>query len=253
MNPDPHRRPLSELINTDEPGIDLIREWAGNAPHPVELLPVDRAAGERALERLQITSRSPMGAMVLETGGVWIDHGWVRLLGGGCERMPHDLVTFNFGDDYFGDAPHRCRGHVVFGWDMLGGFFALAGPPDHPPRVRYFAPDTLAWEEHDIGYSELVAHLCSPALADFYGNQRWPGWQEDAAAVPGDHAFHILPPLCAKGPPIAERSRKPVPIEELWSYHVELLGPQLADLANGQQFVLRKEPPPPPSSASSDD
>ncbi|MGE0430819.1 MAG: DUF2625 family protein [Planctomycetota bacterium] len=226
----PPRRSLAELINTDEPGIDLVREWAAGAATPVELLPVERAAGERALERLQITSRSPMGAIALETGGVWFDHGWIRLLGGGCERMPHDIATFNFGDDFYGNGRHRLPGHVVFGWDLLGGFFALKAPDGmQPASVCYFAPDTLRWQDLGFGFSAFVAHVCSGAMAGFYGDDRWPGHERDSAGVAGDRAFSIAPPPFAKGPPVGERSRRAVPVEELWSLYVEDLGPQLAD------------------------
>ena len=40
------------------------------AKNPVEELKVERSAGERALLALQVTSRSPMGAIALETGGL---------------------------------------------------------------------------------------------------------------------------------------------------------------------------------------
>lgn len=40
---------LSELINHRQPGIDLIREWVRDVKNHVEILEVERAAGERAL------------------------------------------------------------------------------------------------------------------------------------------------------------------------------------------------------------
>jgi len=33
------RRPLEQLINQDEPGIDLVRSWASDAGNPVEIGP----------------------------------------------------------------------------------------------------------------------------------------------------------------------------------------------------------------------
>lgn len=46
-----------------------------NAKNPVEVLPVNGADRESALLALQVTTRSPMGAIVYETGGLLIDHG----------------------------------------------------------------------------------------------------------------------------------------------------------------------------------
>jgi hypothetical protein len=45
---------------------------------------------------------------------------------------------------------------------------------------------------------------------------RWPGWEHDVATLDGDQAFSVYPPLWAEGPPIAERSRKGVPVDELF-------------------------------------
>ena len=75
-------RTLQELTDVDEPGIDLLREWAGRlgANQNVVLSP-DLAVGGRALERLQATTRSLLGAVVYETGGLLVDHGRIRVFG----------------------------------------------------------------------------------------------------------------------------------------------------------------------------
>jgi hypothetical protein len=62
-------RTLEQLIDTKEPGMSLVRSWIDGAKNTVEVLEVERAAGERALVALQVTSRSPMGAIALETVG----------------------------------------------------------------------------------------------------------------------------------------------------------------------------------------
>ena len=73
---------LAELIDRDEPGIDLVREWVADADVEVELLPPSDGRDE-ALLQTQVTTRSPMGAIVYETGGVRIGGGWIRFLGSG--------------------------------------------------------------------------------------------------------------------------------------------------------------------------
>lgn len=45
-------------------------------------------SGETALLATQVTTRSPMGAVVYHTGGILVDHGWIRILGAGeCKLM----------------------------------------------------------------------------------------------------------------------------------------------------------------------
>lgn len=81
-------RDLSELVNTDDPGIENVREWMRSAAHDCILLPPspDR---DRVLMQTQVTTRSTMGAIVYETGGVLIDAGWLRFLGSGQLNQRH--------------------------------------------------------------------------------------------------------------------------------------------------------------------
>jgi hypothetical protein len=71
-------RPIGELINCDDQAFPLVREWVGAAVRPVEILPASEARQE-ALYQTQVTTRSPMGAIVYETGGLLIDGGWLRV------------------------------------------------------------------------------------------------------------------------------------------------------------------------------
>ena len=59
-------RALHELINETEPGMALVRDWLSAARNPVELLPGDPARGDATLLALQVTTRSPMGALARE-------------------------------------------------------------------------------------------------------------------------------------------------------------------------------------------
>ena len=51
---------LEELINTEEPGWDLVQEWLQEATNPYEILPRDIKRAEEELVRAQVTTRSPM-------------------------------------------------------------------------------------------------------------------------------------------------------------------------------------------------
>jgi hypothetical protein len=49
----------------------------------VTILPVAADAGRDCLYRLQVSTRSRLGALALHTGGLVVDDGWLRVLGGG--------------------------------------------------------------------------------------------------------------------------------------------------------------------------
>ena len=54
-------KPYTELINHDEPGMDLVRGWLAEGSLEYEVLPPCSERGSR-LEEVQVTTRSPMGA-----------------------------------------------------------------------------------------------------------------------------------------------------------------------------------------------
>ncbi|MGF6232226.1 hypothetical protein QFZ27_006181 [Inquilinus ginsengisoli] len=205
-------RSLDDLLNVADPAWPLLRQEIGRASNPVDVLPPTPTTAAD-LHRLQVTVRSTLGAVVYETGGLLIDHGWVRLLGSGDDRLGRSLVSWNLicGLIVPGDSL------LLVGDDAVGGLFAVnagrfAGPPG---EIHYFAPDSLAWDSLGLGYSEFVAFLLNGDLAEFYGNTRWDGWQAEVAAMAGHQAMSIYPPLWAKASKSGERSRRPVPLQEL--------------------------------------
>jgi hypothetical protein len=227
-------RPLSELVNVEEPGIQLVREWTTKATNPVEILPGDRADGERNLLALQVTTRSPMGAIAYETGGILVDFGWLRILGAGSPRLPRSLADWN---GLEADT-RRLPGAVLIGDDALGGFFAANGGalPGPAGNVFYFAPDSLRWADIGLGYSQWVYWACVGKLELFYKNFRWQGWEKDVAHLRGDQGISVYPFLWANAEPIADRQRRPAPIEELWRLHTQEMPKQLVGVKPGEQI-----------------
>lgn len=215
-------RPLRELINTEEPAWPDILRWVHEAKNHVEVLPVDRARGESVLLALQVTTRSPMGAIALESGGFVVDHGWLRILGAGHPRLAGDLAGWN-GLEPRGEkawVPHV----MIVAYDVIGGFYAINGGGLAGPRLNafYFAPGSLRWEDLGRGYSDLLHFLFDGDLSGFYADARWPGWQEEVASLSGDRGISIWPPPSAMGPSFGERSRAQVPIRELWGVQQEI-------------------------------
>jgi hypothetical protein len=214
-------KPLHELINRDDPGWPLVRQWVAEAANPVEVLPPpDDPARERALLDTQITTRSPMGAIIYESGGIIIDHGWLRILGSGPPRLPRSLPSWNFKRSFsvHGQPPP----FLLIADDVVGGFFAVDGGALGLERgkVCYFAPGTLAWESMHLGYSEFLVWCFRGDLAKYYEDVRWPGWQDETREVRGDQAFSIYPFLSCSGPPIGERSRRAINIAEIYDLHI---------------------------------
>lgn len=208
-------RPLNELINRSEPAWLEVQKWLSAAANPVQVLPRDAAAAESELLKTQVTTRSPMGAVVYETGGILADGGWLRILGSGSPLLPRGLGSWNLGRTQ--TEPGAPAPYYLIADDAAGGFFALngGGLEGRPGNVFYFAPDTLAWEDCGFSYSDFLYWALNGDLQAFYENLRWQGWQADAAALGGNRVFSFMPFLwTAQGQDINRLSRRAVPIEE---------------------------------------
>jgi hypothetical protein len=219
------KRSLQELLAVDDPAWPLVQSWIREATNPVEVLPPDDRHRGQALEDTQVTIRSPMGALIYETGGVLIDHGWLRLLGSGHPRLPRSMPVWN--------RERSSKGFWLIGDDVVGGFFALDGGALGPGKghVYYFAPDSLRWEPmQEMGYTDFLMWTLKGNLASFYESLRWPGWATEASSVGGDRALSIWPPPWVKeGKDIGRCSREPVPISEVYGLNVIEFPRQLSD------------------------
>lgn len=223
-------RSLEELIDASDPGWAVVSEWFGKARNSVQVLPATRASAEEVLLALQVTSRSPLGALALETGGVFFDNRWLRFLGSGHPAMQATLHSWN---SWLTDSANESNtlkpplpGALVVASDAVGGFFAVNGGAFDGTQgsVYYFAPDALEWEALDFSYSQLLNWACNGDLAGFYSNARWPGWEREVAALNGNTGVSIFPPLWAnQGTPVSARSRRAAPITELWGIGQEVM------------------------------
>jgi len=217
-------RTLPELLS-DDPAWPLVQSWIAESSRAVEVLPVDRARAGAVLLAVQVTTRSPMGALALETGGLLVDGGWLRILGGGGARMDGDLARWNgMGDRPLVQPQDRL---FVVGHDAVGGFFALDGGAlgEGKGGVFYLAPDSLEWEHLDLGYSQWIVAMLSDRIAQFYEDSRWNGWEAEVAAAGPDRGISIAPPLfTAESRPIEKASRRAVPMLELWHFHHDAAG-----------------------------
>ena len=169
-------------------GWDLVSGWIEQAGVPVDVVETDDATGRAALDRLEITTRSPLGAIVRGTAGLSVDHGWLRVLGaGGSPRLQEGVNEWS-----------ERAGALIVAHDVAGGFFTW----DEERGVLYLAPDTR--EAEDLGgraYSPWLEGMLTGNLAKFYASERWPGWERTSVALSGDEGL---------------RDRQSVPMVALW-------------------------------------
>lgn len=186
-------QPLHMLIEAHAPAWPLVSSWFDAATNPLEVLRQDVSRRGTVLHALQITTASPMGAIVHETAGVLVDHGWLRILGGAGARMAGDLASWNG----LGPRPisKTVRGLLVIAHDAAGGVFALDRGALGPGRngVWYLGPDDLRWVAVHRGYSYFLEWACTGDVAGFGGRLRWEGWEEDVAKAGPDRAFVATP------------------------------------------------------------
>jgi hypothetical protein len=205
-----------ELTSVADPAWPALEQSITEASNPTEILPAVRHVAEQVIMSLQVTARSSLGAVALHTGGILIDDGWIRVLGSGGERMNRDLATWNA----LSRPTHRMPGALLVADDAVGGFFAINGGAFEGERgnVFYRAPDSGEWEDMERGYTDFLDWALTGDLERYYAGSRWHTWRADVRSLHCDRAFHVWPPLGIEGPAVDERSRRDVPVDEMWSF-----------------------------------
>jgi hypothetical protein len=216
-------RTVDELINTKEPGWTLVQNWIKEAKNKVEVLPCDTGKAKDALYKTQVTTRSPMGAVIYSSGGLLIDNGWIRVLGSGHSKLERTLPDWNKGKTFkeFGEAPS----FLLIADDAVGGFYALNGGAlgKDAGKVYYLSPDNLKWESLDLTYTEFLLFCFNHDLNKFYKNLRWKNWKDEVSKLDGNKVYNFYPFLWTKeGKDINKNSRKPVPVEEQYSLNMDM-------------------------------
>ena len=214
---------VEELIDKADPGWTLVEDWIKTAQNKVEILPADAAKAKEALYKTQVTTRSSMGAVVFNTGGLLIDDGWIRILGSGNSKFDRTLPDWNKGKTFneFGEAPP----YLLIADDAIGGFYLLngGGLGTDIGKIYYFSPDNLEYEPLDVTYSEFLGFCFNNDLDKFYEGNRWNGWREEVSKLKGDEVFNFYPFLwTAEGSDINKNSRKIIPVHEQYGLNIDL-------------------------------
>ena len=201
-----------------------MQEWLSEATNPYEILPKELKRAEQELMNLQVTTRSPMGAIVYETGGILIDNGWVRILGSGSERLNRGICEWNKGKSFenYGEQPS----FLLVADDIMGGLFAINGGAfggEGLGNIFYLAPDTLEWEDMECNYSNFLDWAFSGDIKRFYEPFYWEGREAEVSQVDGNQAFSFFPFLWAEeGRDFENVSRKLVPIEDSYRLTIDM-------------------------------
>ncbi|MFD4427974.1 DUF2625 family protein [Nocardia sp. NPDC058497] len=215
-------RSFQELAYVDDPAWPGLRDLLNSSSVPTTVLPPSADQARNTLFRLQVTARSMLGALALNTGGLLVDHGWLRVLGGGCDGLP-DLASVN----RLGEPGQQAQppSALVVAIDVLGGRFAVNGGtlPAEPGEVCYFGSDTLEWSAIGGGHSAFVQWALGGGMAEFYDALRWPGWEEEVVALTPGQGLSVYPPLwSAEGRgDVAGTSRRSATLTELVAVHID--------------------------------
>ena len=209
-------RTAAELRAVDDPAWPAIA--ARVAAAGAEVLPADDASRAAALEALQVTTRSPLGALASESGAVRVDHGWLTLLGAGTPELPAIAAASPMRG---GEAPPW----LVVAFDVLGGRFAIngGGLDAEPGEVCHFGVDTLGWVGIGGGFGEFVEYVLTGGLADFHAALRWQGWEDEVGALTPGQGLAVYPfPFTEEGADIGVATRSAVPLAELHEVYADL-------------------------------
>lgn len=211
-----------ELIDTTQSAWPLVIEWINSAKNKVEVLQVDAVKAKEALYQTQVTTRSPMGAIIYNTGGILVDDGWIRILGSGNKKLNRSLPEWNKTRSFenYGETP----GFLLVADDAIGGFFILNGGKFGKDlgKIYYFSPDALEYESLDITYTEFILFCFNNNLEQFYSNNRWKNWREEVSKLDGNKVFNFYPYLWSKeAKDINQVSRKIIDIGEQYYFNIE--------------------------------
>ena len=214
-------RSVDELIYKTDPGWTLVQQWIDSSKNKVHVLFCNTTKAKDALYKTQVTTHSPMGAIIYSTGGILIDNGRIRILGSGNNKLSTSLPDWNKGKSFkeLSDRPP----FLLVADDVVGGFFEINGGQfgRDAGKIYYLAPDNLEWEALDMTYTDFLNFCFSGDILKFYKKLRWTNWKDEVSKLDGDNVFSFYPYLWTKqGYDINKNVRKALPIEEQYIFNM---------------------------------
>lgn len=203
---------LEQLINVPNPAWNVLKTWFENTRNTFEMLPTDDDRAAQELLSLQLSLATPMGAVLFETGGIFVKEGWLRILGSGSKKMDRGLTEWNYGKSFekTGEQPS----YLLVADDVVGGYFALNTGGlgmEGLGKIHYYNPQTEKWQNLNLAYSEFLGWALNADLDAFYKDFFWDNWQQDIAELNGNQVIVFTPELSVKTD--QKRTQQIVPIE----------------------------------------
>jgi hypothetical protein len=183
----------------------LLRSFA--APR---ILPVLRDQARAGLLQLEVAAGSSLGAVALNSGGILLYDGWLRIFGGSpCPEVGLPSIGQINAFPARLDRTWTPTQGLVVAHDVLGGVFALnglrpgPGRPGVPGEVIYFDPTSLHWTRMGMSHNEWLTWCASGDLPHFYDGLLWPGWRNDVRELRADQGIAVSPSLWSEEAAVA--------------------------------------------------
>ncbi|MBC2632235.1 DUF2625 family protein, partial [Salmonella enterica subsp. enterica serovar Enteritidis] len=74
---------IEQLVDINEHAWQEIQDVLNQGETPYTILPKKDLQAQTTLLQMQITTKSYLGCIAYETGGILFDQGWIKLLGSG--------------------------------------------------------------------------------------------------------------------------------------------------------------------------
>jgi Protein of unknown function DUF2625 len=221
-------RDMDELVDVVNPAWPGVSAGLDCSFAHYTVLPPDPDRCQATLHQLQVTSRSPLGAITLNTGGILMHDGWLRIYGGsggGPSGLPSMAEVNGFPAAV--DPDWRPSAGLIIAHDVLGGAFALNGmePEEHgrpgsPGGVVYFSPSTLTWQDLEMGHTDWLSWIVDDATSHYY-SLLWPAWRAEATELKLREGISVFPFLWSEQAQqdMAATTRKAVPFGQILELH----------------------------------
>lgn len=206
-----------ESMTHGEQRNEIFAELAGLCrEHGAVILPGDGSRAGELRDRIKVTERSTLGALITNCGGIIADHGWFKILGHGGRGLP------GVGDDDWTGVPGPAAAGLVIGYDAVGGTFAIdaGGLGVKPGEVCYYGPDTLSWGGLGGGHTAFVEMAITGNLGSAFEDLRWTGWEQEVSALSPEQGISLYPPpFSVEGKDPGTVSRRAIPLTELLAFY----------------------------------
>ncbi|MEK5260969.1 MULTISPECIES: DUF2625 domain-containing protein [Paenibacillus] len=211
-----HTLTVDELMDQDNHAWEEVRNILQEGNNPYRIVPAEsESVRGDSLYRLQVSTKSYLGTVAYETGGIIFDHGWITLLGAGGPEIYGSLASWNGLQEPASVA--ALGGMLIVAYDAAGGFFGLdTGKFGRSGHIHYFAPDALEWESTELAYSGFLSWLAEGDLGLFYQTFRWNGWQSDMEQLQPGEVFAYYPPLWTQEGGGETSHKSPIALTEAW-------------------------------------